>query len=79
MIVSNTSVKNSTKSIPNKPWVAIEGLGRKGSVAIAVSGKNLVIQSEQVGEDSKYSSSILPLIKKLLSNFSLTVLVLLMT
>ncbi len=59
---------------PNKPWVVVEGTGLRGSVAIVINGKRLIIESEEVKKDSKYSSSILPLIKKLLSKFSFTVI-----
>jgi len=74
MIESNKLVNYSNFSKPNKPWVAIEGLGRKASVAVVINNKKIIISAEQVMEESKYSSSILPLIKKLLYKFSFTVI-----
>lgn len=72
MIENCNPAQKFSITTPSKPWVAIEGLGRQGSVAIVIDGENSIIQSEQVEEESKYSSSILPLIKKLLAKFALT-------
>ena len=72
------SVSKPIKTLINpphaKPWIVIEGLGALGSVAIVLGDDKLCIESAQVAKESKYSSTILPLIKKLLSRFSLTIL-----
>ena len=65
-------VEINASNKPEKPWVAIEGLGFNPSVALVVDDKKVLISNEQATQESKYSSSILPLIKKLLSNFSFT-------
>ena len=66
------SVSKPIKTLINpphaKPWIVIEGLGALGSVAIVLGDDKLSIESAQVAKESKYSSTILPLIKKLLSD-----------
>lgn len=74
MTVGNKSPENSLNRPPAKPWVVVEGLGPLGSVAVVVGSDNLCIESDQVLKEAKYSSTILPLIKKLLSKFSFTTL-----
>ena len=72
MIANKESTENSFNHAPDKPWIVVEGLGTLGSVAVVVGGRKLCIESHQVAQKSKYSSTILPLIKKLLSKFSFT-------
>ncbi len=55
-----------------KAWVVIEAVGKSGSVAIVIKETKLIIATENIEDEFKYSSKILPLIKKLLLNFSLT-------
>ena len=56
----------------SKPWVAIEAIGQKGSVSLAYKLDNLFVDSLTISEEMNYSSSILPLLKKLFIKNSFT-------
>ena len=74
MIADQETLENCFNNSPAKPWIVVEGLGPLGSVAIVTEGDKFHIESYQVTQKAKYSSTILPLIKKILSRFSFTTL-----
>ena len=74
MTIGNKPSEKTLNLPPVKPWIVVEGLGPLGSVAVVVGSDKLCIESDQVLQEAKYSSTILPLIKKLLLKFSFTTL-----